>query len=277
MTLGVLLVCAHVAPAGTAHADAGTPQRTLFSTRALLRAAPPTDAEQGARLLPSQRLDLSASSSSSSSDPNGPTKSRYALPMVLSAVVPGAGEISLGHWWRGVPLVALDVATWLGYAHFNSEGNSIRDDYESFADAHWSEARWQTNLPTAYGGLYYDETAPWNCDCSPPYIPPDEDQREYYENLGKYRQFFPGWEDWSDNYDPENPESLRRIYADMRIDSNNNFDNAHRMLGVAALTRLVSVAQSFWLVRSQTQSAGLMLQPVTFGGLGSGLKLKATF
>src|SRR2546425_6384164 len=41
---------------------------------------------------------------------------RYVLPVVLSALVPGAGEISTGHWLRGLPLVAADVATWLGYS-----------------------------------------------------------------------------------------------------------------------------------------------------------------
>jgi len=206
--------------------------------------------------------------------PNAPARSRYVLPMLLSAALPGAGEISMGHWWRGLPLVAADVATWLGYVHFDREGNDIREAYERYADENWSENRWQDSLTVT---RFYDENAPWNCDCSPPYIPPDEDLREYYENLGKYPQFFPGWADWQRGYDPEDPQSLRRIYSDMRIDSNSKFDNAHRLLGVAAITRVASVIQSFWLVRRESRSDGLMLEPFTFGGFGSGLRVTARF
>jgi hypothetical protein len=233
-------------------------------------------------LIPSLRLDATAQPQAPLEGPGTPasSKSRYAVPMLLSAIVPGAGEISMGRWWNGLPLVAADVATWLGYAHYRSEGNSRIDDYEAFADEHWSEVRWQENLPLAEDGRHYDENdPPWHCDCSPPYIPRDEDLREYYENLGKYSQFFPGWDDWHTEYDPEDPTSRRRIYADMRIEANSSFDNADRLLGVAALTRVVSIVQSFWLVRreSRSQDSGLMIEPVTFRGLGSGLRVRASF
>ncbi len=198
--------------------------------------------------------------------------------------MPGAGEIATGHVWNGLPLVAADVATWLGYAHFQSEGDEWKSTYESFADAHWNEARWQTNLEFAASpqagpndwSTYWDPAAPHNCNCSPPYIPRAEDEREYYENLGKYNHFFPGWDGWSTSYVPENPATNRRQYVDMRIESNNNFDNAHAMLGVAAATRVLSVLQSFWLVRRDTR-ASLRVEPMLFRGAGSGLRLKWSF
>ena len=162
--------------------------------------------------------------------------------------------------------------------HFNSEGENIRERYERYADENWSQDDWQSNLPLLDDGKYYDENdPPWHCNCSPPYIPPDEDLREYYENLGKYPQFFPGWADWTPDYDPEDPQSRRRIYSDMRIDANNNFDNADRLLGVAAITRVASVIQSFWLVRRDSRSEGLMFEPFTFGGFGSGVRVTASF
>ncbi len=234
-------------------------------------------------LVPSLRFGLAQSTTSTA--PPSTTRSRYALPMVLSALVPGAGEIASGHLWHGLPLVAIDVATWLGYAHAQSEGNEWLDRYEAFADLHWDEARWQTNLEFAASdsagpngwSSYWDPTAPHNCDCSPPYIPREEDEREYYENLGKYNHFFPGWEDWSLQYDPESPAALRRQYVDMRIQSNDNYENAHTLLGIAAATRILSVIQSFWLVRRDGREEGLSMQPMTFKGLGTGLRLKWSF
>jgi hypothetical protein len=217
-------------------------------------------------------------------DPGTRTRrGRYALPMLLSAIVPGTGEIVTGHLWNGLPLVAADVATWLGYAHYQSEGDTWKDTYEAFADAHWDEGRWQQGLahadsmPPNPWDSYWDPSAPYNCDCSPPYIPRSEDEREYYENLGKYNHFFPGWEDWTLAYDPESPASLRRQYVDMRIESNDNYENADTMLGVAAATRLLSIIQTYWLVRRDGRSDGLFVEPVTFRGRGSGMRLKWSF
>jgi len=65
--------------------------------------------------------------------------------------------------------------------------------------------------------------------------------------------------------------------VDMRIESNDNYDHAHALLGVAAATRILSVIQSFWLVRRDSQREGLQLQPKTYGGFGSGLRLTWSF
>jgi len=242
-----------------------------------------TSRPKSVELVPSLRFGLDQSTTSTT--PPSTSRSRYALPMVLSAIVPGAGEIASGHLWHGLPLVAIDVATWLGYADAQSEGNELQDAYEAFADLHWNEARWTTNLEFAASdsagpngwSSYWDPASPHNCDCSPPYIPREEDEREYYENLGKYNHFFPGWEDWNLEYDPESPAALRRQYVDMRIQSNDNYENAHTLLGIAAATRILSVIQSFWLVRRDGREEGLSMQPMTFKGLGTGLRLKWSF
>jgi len=265
-----LLVC--VATARSAHAV--KPDAPTLRTDALLRGGAVHATAPQTSLLPRLRIDPLAQPATPGVTPASRSATRYALPMLLSAVVPGAGEISMGHWWRGLPLVAADVATWVGYAHYNGEGNDLRDQYQLFADQNWNEDRWQDSLTVT---RFWDTSAPWNCNCSPPYIPPDEDLREYYENLGKYEQFFPGWEDWNRNYDPEDPQSLRRIYSDMRIESNNRLDSANRLIGVAALTRVVSVIQSFWLVRRESRSDGLRLEPVMLGRLGSGMRLVTNF
>ena len=241
------------------------------------------DTVPGAGLLPSARLHLEDVDADEPTPGAATSRSRYAVPMLLSAIVPGTGEIVTGHLWNGLPLVVADVATWIGYAHYQSEGNDWKETYEAFADAHWDESRWQTNLQEADASppnpwdSYWDPSAPDNCDCSPPYIPRSEDEREYYENLGKYNHFFPGWEDWTLTYDPESPASLRRQYVDMRIESNENYENSHTMLGVAAATRLISVIQTFWLVRRQGQQPGWLVEPVTFRGRGSGMRLKWSF
>jgi hypothetical protein len=255
-----------LAPAGTDSPAAAT----------ALLAAPMRPGQSDTRfaLVPSRRLQWDQESAPAPA-PNPPPKnvSHYVLPALLSAVVPGTGEIVTGHWWNGLPLVAADVATWIGYAHYQNEGQDIRSDSYHFADRYWHESRWQDSLTVT---SYYDTTAAYNCDCSPPWIPREQDEREYYENIGKYPQFYPGWDDWKTGYDPESPQSLRRQYVDMRIASNDSYDNADALLSVAAITRVVSVVQCIWLVHRDANRTKLSVEPM-FGRLGPGLRLRARF
>jgi hypothetical protein len=249
-----------------------------------LLAAAAGDVGQPSPVLPSLRLEHTGGTDAPAAPAaDGGSRSAYVVPALFSALVPGTGEIYSGHWLNGLPLLALDVATWIGYAHYDSEGERLRSDFIAFADAHWSEADWRERLTDT---RWWSDSAPYNCDCSPPYIPKEEDAREYYENLGKYRHFYPGWDDWpryvtgpgeEENYPWDDPNTSRRQYVDMRIESNSNFDKANNMLALAAVNRVVSVIQSLWLVHNDRRSQGVMIEPFTFEGFGSGIRLKASF
>lgn len=215
-------------------------------------------------LLPPARLQLAAQAAPEAPGDEPAEYSdhkRYVVPVLLSTLVPGAGEIATGHLWRGLPLVALDVATWFGYAHYQDEGEDWRAAYQAFADEHWNYETWQDTLAAYYDGQYgagydwYDPSAPYSCTC--PYIPKDEDPQHYYENIGKYLYYYPGWDDWEWSGDPATADSRerRRAYGDMRIESNENFDRGTRMLYLAMATRLVSVIQVTWLLRNEAQSS----------------------
>jgi hypothetical protein len=227
------------------------------------------------------------------------SRKRYIAPVLLSAAIPGAGEIATGHWWRGLPLLAADVATWFGHAHYKEEGRAWRDRYQAFADAHWhlsgdtngngvidagSEiSGWQENLEQYYDAgqpdpdlRWWDPAAPYECTC--PFIPRDEDPQHYYENIGKYRYYWMGWEDWSYNPDdPRNSDSAayRAQYNGMRIESNDNFDRARALVAVAMANRALSVAQSIFLVRRDGRGRESMsLRPMKVRGMGAGLELR---
>lgn len=181
-----------------------------------------------------------------------------ALPMAMSFVLPGLGEAWLGHK-RGYALMAIDVASWIGVAHYASEGNKKRDEYYAYADAHWTEAR----LAAAYGdvslpGTFYfgwtDYTA------LPLWVSVEDDRREYYENLGKWDQFVFGWDDFLDpreflvqseytSQDLQDPRvsTNRETYRAMREDSNRQFTNRDRLLYFNMATRLFSLFEVAYL------------------------------
>ncbi|MFO7652524.1 MAG: hypothetical protein R6X25_01765 [Candidatus Krumholzibacteriia bacterium] len=191
------------------------------------------------------------------------------LPIVMSAVLPGAGEVYLGHK-RGWLMMAADLAAWYGVHHYNQEGEDTRDEYYAFADAHWSEDKFKAaynvladdEYIAGYGLEYY---AVDNQTGLPPlFIAKEDDRREYYENLGKWDQFVFGWDDFRRPDDP--PSGIvydptggvidlqqpwvsrnRETYRALRKESNDAFGNRDTLVYVNIGLRVFSVLQVAYL------------------------------
>ncbi len=177
-------------------------------------------------------------------------------PLLLSAALPGLGEATTGYT-RGYFLIAADLAS-LGLAYSeNEKGDEKEEDYLAFADAHWSEELWEEALRTT-------DTSPWfgtnyqSKEEVPLYVSKEEDEREYYENLGKWDIFWYGWSDsrtdigadpyWDWNSPPENfMTPLRDQYLDMRTESNDAYESRDRYLAVSLLLRVFSVLEVAYL------------------------------
>jgi len=192
---------------------------------------------------------------------------RY-LPVLFSALVPGTGEIYLGYTWRGVALIALDVASWAGYIHYRNEGLDTREAYESFADTHWNIDKWMTDHSLLYPserlytpaqmdsmGMVHSGSREW-----PGYMPwvsKEEDKQHYYENIGKYDWFIAGWRDYDpDFYDdtadvPYQTETeYRDQYREMRKESNDQLETADNFIYISLGLRVFSVVETLILARS---------------------------
>jgi len=87
-----------------------------------------------------------------------------------------------------------------------------------------------------------------------------EDEREYYENLGKWDQFVFGWDDFiapadlglgleADIQYLKDPRvsANREIYRSMRRDSNDQFTKRDNLLYFNMLLRVFSIFQVAWL------------------------------
>ena len=99
----------------------------------------------------------------------------------------------------------------------------------------------------------------------PLWVSKEDDEREYYENLGKWDQFVFGWDDFRRADDPPqgfdytaNPPSLedlrqpwtsyhREEYRSMRQESNSYYEKSDRFLYVNMALRVFSVLQVAYL------------------------------
>jgi hypothetical protein len=189
-------------------------------------------------------------------------------PVLFSALVPGAGEISMGYYKRGIALVVAEAIAWTGYATKHSDGIDKRTEYENFADAHWDMQKWIDDHPCSTlppTGRTLEDIE----DCGqassgsgawPGYIPfvaRAEDKQHYYENVGKYDWYISGWEDWDPARVPYAHETgLRDQYRSMRMESNSALDDADAFIWVSVAARAFSLAEAAILVHNRRGAAG---------------------
>ena len=184
-------------------------------------------------------------------DPNAPGGSEDAarrknpsVGILLSAAIPGAGEVYAGKYLKGAILLGVETVLWIGYATWQKKGNDLEADFREYADTHWSEERWLQNKK---------ETDPDT------HTLPDTKTQQYYEMIGKYDQFKAGWDDYYEGGPALT--SNRDDYEHMRDDSNDFFKRASYSSMFAIANRLFSVFDTAFTIRriNREAEAGLRM------------------
>jgi hypothetical protein len=212
----LLLLTALLLIAGSALADEGNLASQIFSPERL-----PLD------MLSSGVKASSAEPGSGSVGATGELNSGKAL--LLSAIIPGAGEYYAGQKLKAAIFFGVEVLAWTGVIYYYNKGQAKDREFRNYADTHFREGVYRDyEFSLAIDPLVGDSLAfagtqdDWNLlswEQKITYLPregfthelPSESQREnswndkqqYYEMIGKYiHQFGFGWDDV---FDPDIP------------------------------------------------------------------------
>ena len=179
-------------------------------------------------------------------------------PVLLSALLPGAGEWYLGYHKRAVGLMVTEVAAWTGYFIYQSRGHDSRKEFEAFADAHWDFELWLDEHPASAAGfpnplqVTFDQLEKYGREewtGWPGYhvwAPRDEEPVNYYENIGKYDWFISGWDGW----DGQSRDTTHRVeYKKLRKKSDDEITTAKRYVFLSVAARVFSVVETAILAR----------------------------
>jgi hypothetical protein len=215
------------------------------------------------------------------------------MPVLYSLLIPGAGEISMGYYGRGITLVVAEIVAWTGYAKYHNDGMDQRAAYEGFADQYWNMDKWIADHPCnveQFGernlenlelcGQASSGSGVWPGYV--PYVSKEEDKQHYYENLGKYDWYISGWADWDPLSNPYAQDTaLRDQYRAMRGESNDSLDKANEFIWISVVARAFSLAETAIIVhnrRSAESSAGggmaLRARPRGFDGAELALEVR---
>jgi hypothetical protein len=146
-----------------------------------------------------------------------------AVGILLSAVVPGAGEIYSGSWIKGA-------------VQFENKGKDWEDIFHAYADEHWNEETW-ISWKTQLGEDPYEGT----------HTLPSTKTQQYYEMIGKYDQFMEGWDDWVQGGPSLTPH--RDHYETLRDNSNKELIKASYCAMIALANHVISAFDASWSVR----------------------------
>lgn len=155
--------------------------------------------------------------------------------MLRSALLPGLGQIHLGHETRGVIFIGVETVTWAGFGLSYLEGVFHRDDYRMLAleEAGISMSDRSSQFMddvSDFGSS--DEFNDYIHRLARYYYPDDPDaQREYYEVHARYGS--DGWA-WSS-------EDARQSFEDHLRESRQWFRRSLYIAAFALVNRAVSV------------------------------------
>ena len=154
-------------------------------------------------------------------------------PLIMSLILPGTGQYyNKSPMWKTLSFMGVEITSWLLWKSFNDRAENLKDDYEEYADNHWSLNNWinnrfnptlvqhkslsWTNFPalnklTGTHHLNISITGDLANDLNLTYVSSDSLEihpdwvesgdiqvsrdRHFYENIGKYDQFLGGWSD----------------------------------------------------------------------------------
>jgi len=188
--------------------------------------------------------------------------------LLFSAVLPGAGQVYAKSYIKGIAFLAVEIASWTGYAQYHRRGEDLKRQFQSFANAHWSEDEYWNWIAqeSGYPRSQLDSLRAWERDHFSHFLPPQKDQ-QYYENIGKYDQFNVGWDDTST---PRGRDSKNRNqYLDLRADSNRNFNRASTGAAIALANHVLSALDAVWSTHRYNKRLrmSLRIEPLYYGGV----------
>lgn len=167
--------------------------------------------------------------------------------VLMSAVVPGAGQYYSGSKIASAVYFTVELAAIAASVSYQRRGDAAVDDYLDFADLHWDVNTWlqgyydegateqthnvviiveQDGSEVHYDFVEFKATFPDYADFVGLSIDVIKDYH-FYENIGKYKEFKQGWDDYLEyRTDPDYINDIQKSspnqdhYTDMRYDAN---------------------------------------------------------
>ncbi len=242
------------------------------------------------------RIAFEASSAGSSSSvviETGQDKKSPALAGIMSLVIPGSGEFYAESYWKSALFIAIEAAAITMKVVYDKKGDDQTAEFESYAHSYWSPYRYAlwtvTNLTTlnptldaadynvldgnSEFGVNWAELNRMESDIGGYYSHRLEEfgEQQYYEMIGKYTQFNPGWDDFGDENTPYvygDPVTEKfTYYSGLRGEANDFYSVAKTAMIVVVTNHILSAIDAAWTAGRYNKSIemGMRIEKREYG------------
>ncbi len=213
------------------------------------------------------------------------------LAAALSLVVPGTGELYSESYLKGGIFFAVEAVAWVVAYTYDKKGDRQTDLFQTFADDHWSVVRYaiwmnanrsaniavdpNMNLPSwervIWDTLNHYEQVAGSVPLSGfTHLLPVHGLQQYYELIGKYPQYSPGWSDYAYQTDTTlTPSKMFLDYSSMRGKANDYYNMASAAFSVIIANHVISALDAFFTAsrfnKSVHAEASLRVRQTPFG------------
>lgn len=196
-----------------------------------------------------------------------PGKKSPVLSGVLSAILPGAGQVYNEDYWIAGIFVAVEAALIVTAVTYDNKGDDQTAYFESYADDYmnpdhnWSAVRYAEWLAEFQGAdlskivISDDESLPpwqrvnWSelnaAETGSHNLPPHGEQ-QYYELIGKYHQYSGGWNDYTGGANNSQISPNYIYYSGQRGLANDYYNNSSTAIIGVYINHILSAAEAVW-------------------------------
>lgn len=195
-------------------------------------------------------------------------KKSVGLAILLSAILPGAGEFYGENYLKAGIFFGVELLAWGTYFYFENKGDKKTDEYKAYADTYWSVrtyARWLKNEGFEGASAIDPDEPDLNVlrlqiiECERQnfsHTLPEYGSQQYYELIGKYQNFQAGWTNLQ-NIPTRAPGPYNYMtykdpvfinYAKERQKANDFYDYAKIGPITAIVNHILSAADAAWVV-----------------------------
>ena len=232
-----------------------------------------------------------------------PGKKSPVLSGVLSAILPGAGQVYNEDYWIAGIFVAVEAALITTAVVYDNKGDDQTEYFENYADDYmnpdhnWSVVRYAEWL-AEYEGANLNEILIPGTEGLPPWervnwaelnaaetgshnLPPHGEQ-QYYELIGKYHQYSGGWNDYTGGANNAQISPNYIYYSGQRGLANDYYNNSSTAIIGVYINHILSAAEAVWGATrfNNNLAVNFRVEPFNFASgteLVPTLKLKFSF
>ncbi len=211
-----------------------------------------------------------------------PDKKSPLLAGVMSAVLPGSGEFYVGEYLKAAIFFAVEVTLITVAVVNNNEGDKLTAEFEAFADEHWSAVDYSEYMMDHWqelglseqcvidintdGNLQPWERVNWNdmnhCESLIGVFShrlPPHGQQQYYELIGKYKQYSSGWDEFNGTSYNQVPQ-IMKDYAVMRGNANDAYNVASTAVVGLYINHLLSAVDAIWSATTYNKNLAVKMR-----------------